>query len=97
MPDPAALVARITRMFEEQLQVTVPSADTDLFETGALDSISFIDLLLELEREYGLKISLDRIELGNFQTLARIAAFVAEGLEARAPASAAERRHARAE
>jgi len=96
MTDTAALLARITRLFEDRLQVVVPSADTDLFETGALDSLSFVDLLLEIEREFGLRVSLDRVELGAFQTLSRIAAFVAAGLEARAPAST-ERRHANAE
>ena len=97
MPDAATLVPRITRLFEDKLQVAVPSPDTDLFETGALDSLSFIDLLLEIEREYGLRVSLDRIELGAFQTIERIAAFVAAGLAARVPAAAEERRHARAE
>ena len=79
MTDTAAVLARITRLFEDKLQVAVPSADTDLFETGALDSLSFVDLLLEIEREFGLRISLDRVELGAFQTLSRIAAIVAAG------------------
>ena len=95
MTDPATLVARLTRMFEEELHVTVPAPDTDLFETGALDSLTFVDLLLMIERDFGLRVSLDRVELGSFQSIERIAAFVAAGLAARAPAE--ERRHARAE
>ena len=97
MPDHAELIARLTRLFERRLHVTVAAPDTDLFATGALDSLTFVDLLLEIEREYGLRISLDRIELGAFQTIERIAAFIAAGLDAKSPAAATERRHARAE
>jgi len=95
MPDAAALIPAITRMFEQELHVAVPAPDTDLFETGALDSLTFVDLLLMIERDFGLRVSLDRVELGAFQSIERIAAFVAAGLAARAPAE--ERRHARAE
>jgi acyl carrier protein len=103
MHDPAALAQRIARIFEENLRVAVPSADTDLFETGALDSLAFVDLLLEIEREYGLKVPLERLELESFRSIGRIAAYLAQALDGRAldgsapAAAAAQRRHAHAD
>jgi acyl carrier protein len=96
MHDPAALARRLARIFEENLKVEVPSVDTNLFESGALDSLSFVDFLLELEREYGIKVPLERLELENFSSIERIAAFLARTLDQAAP-DAAPGRHARAD
>jgi D-alanine--poly(phosphoribitol) ligase subunit 2 len=77
---------RIAGVFSGALHVEVPSADTDLFETGVLDSLAFVELLLQLEREFGLKTSVDDLELENFRSLDRICAFVsARAAEAGAP------------
>lgn len=100
MHDPAAIAQWLARIFEENLKVEVPSADTDLFDTGALDSLSFVDLLLEIEREYGIKVPLERLELDSFRSIARIAGFLAQALDGGGIAPAAgvpERRLARAD
>lgn len=72
----APLCQRLTRMFEERLHVEVPSVETDLLETGRLDSLGFVDLLVHLEREFGTEVSPADLELDNFRSIARIAAFV---------------------
>src|SRR5437867_1630151 len=53
-----------------------PSADTDLFETGVLDSMAFVELLLNLERSFGLKVAVDELEIENFRSIRKIADFV---------------------
>ena len=83
MSEPDSLERRIEKIFEEKLKLVVPSADTDLFATGVLDSLSFVELLLELERGYGVKISLEDLELENFRSIAGIARFVTDLLERR--------------
>ncbi len=83
MSEPDSLERRIGKIFEEKLKLVVPSTDTDLFATGGLDSLSFVELLLELERGYGVKISLEDLEIENFRTIARIARFVTDLLEHR--------------
>ena len=83
MSESDSLERRIEKIFEEKLKLVVPSADTDLFATGGLDSLSFVELLLELERGYGLKISLEDLELENFRSIAGIARFVTDLLERR--------------
>jgi methoxymalonate biosynthesis acyl carrier protein len=77
MAEPSALEARIRLLFRDKLKLDVPSVDTDLFETAALDSMVFVDLLLHLEREFGATVALEDIEFDHFRSIARIAEFVA--------------------
>jgi len=76
MNDPSGLRERIAGLFSNALHLHVPSADTDLFDTGVLDSLAFVELLLQLEREFGIKTSVDDLEMENFRSIARIAEFV---------------------
>jgi len=77
MADRASIEHRLAGLFDKHLNVSVPSAETDLFETGALDSLSFVDLLLRLEDEFGTKASVEDLEIENFRSIAQIAEFVA--------------------
>jgi acyl carrier protein len=77
MAEPSALEARIRQVFRDKLKLDVPSVDTDLFETAALDSMVFVDLLLHLEREFGVTVALEDIEFDHFRSIERIAEFVA--------------------
>jgi D-alanine--poly(phosphoribitol) ligase subunit 2 len=70
------LADRIGRIVSDALHLEVPSADVDLFETGVLDSLAFVELLLQLEREFGVSVTLDELEVDNFRSIERIAAFV---------------------
>ncbi len=78
MPGNDALKARITRLFAERLNLDVPSADTDLFESGALDSMAFVELLARLEGEFGIDVALGDIAMDTFRSIERIAGFVEE-------------------
>ena len=74
----ADLAARVAAIFSGVLNVEVESDDTDLFEAGLLDSLAFVELLLQLEREFGVTASVEDLELNNFRSIARIAAFVSQ-------------------
>jgi acyl carrier protein len=76
MNDTNGLHDRLTRAFSTVLHVEVPSIDADLFETGVLDSLAFVELLLHLEREFGVTPSSDELQFENFKSIARIAEFV---------------------
>ena len=78
MPFSPDLHDRIAAVFSAVLNVEVPSADTDLFEAGLLDSLAFVELLLRLEQDFGVTTSVDDLDAENFRTIARIAEFVAE-------------------
>jgi D-alanine--poly(phosphoribitol) ligase subunit 2 len=70
------VAARLTRIFPEVLHVDPPAADADLFENGLIDSLAFVELLMKLEQEFGVSVAVDDLELENFRTIERIAAFV---------------------
>jgi acyl carrier protein len=74
------LEARIRQVFRDKLKLDVPSVDTDLFETATLDSMVFVDLLLHLEREFGVTVGLEGIEFDHFRSIERIAEFVANAV-----------------
>lgn len=78
MGDARALEPRIRQLFRDKLALEVPAADTDLFETAALDSMMFVDLLVHLEREFGVKVAVEDIEFDHFRSIERIAEFVAQ-------------------
>jgi D-alanine--poly(phosphoribitol) ligase subunit 2 len=72
-----AIIARLGTVFVESFHIEVPSPDTDLLETGILDSFQFVELLVQLEQHFGLQIKIDDIDLDDLRTLARIARLLA--------------------
>ncbi len=76
MADRADIERRIADVFERHLHVRVPSPETDLFESGVLDSLTFVDLLVRLEQEFGIRTTVDELEVDEFNSIARIAEFV---------------------
>jgi D-alanine--poly(phosphoribitol) ligase subunit 2 len=71
------LTDRITIMLERTLHVRVPSPDVDLLDSGLLDSMSFVGLLLGIEREFGVAVALEDVDLEHFRSVHAIATFVA--------------------
>ena len=49
------------------LDVEVPSATTDLFQTGILDSQKFVELLLHLEKQFDTNINIEDFEFDNLR------------------------------
>jgi len=79
MSDATTVQRRIARWFLESLNLEIPSPETDLFETGVLDSLAFVELMLHLEQEFAVKITLEEVEIDNFRSVERIAAFLNGG------------------
>lgn len=79
MSDRATVQRRIADWFLASLNIEIPSPETDLFETGVLDSLAFVELVLHLEQEFGVKITLEHVEIDNFRSVERIAAFLLNG------------------
>ncbi len=77
MPDSNKLAQQISALFAEKLHLQVPSLDTDLIDTGLVDSLTFVEFLAQLEQEFGVQVLLQDLELDRFRTVTRIAAFVA--------------------
>jgi len=82
------IIERLGAVFTERFHIEVPTADTDLLETGILDSFQFVELLFQLEQHFGLRVSIDDIDLEDLRTLARIAQLVAANGGANEPPAA---------
>jgi methoxymalonate biosynthesis acyl carrier protein len=70
------IIERLSTLFVESFHIEVPSSDTDLLQTGILDSLQFVELLVQLEQRFGLQIKIDDIDLDDLRTLGRIARLV---------------------
>jgi len=77
LTDANAIIERLGALFVESFHVEVPSSDTDLLESGILDSFQLVELLFELEQRFGFRIKIENIDLDDLRTLARIARLVA--------------------
>ncbi len=77
MPNTSALTSQISALFAEKFRLQVPSPETDLIDTGFLDSLMFVEFLAQLEQEFGIQVSHDDLELDRFRTISLIARFVA--------------------
>ena len=82
MPDPASDLERLRALMLEHLHVDVPSPDVDLLESGVLDSLQLVDLLLIIEQHFGRRIPIETIDLDDLRSLGRLAQLL------RAPAAA---------
>ena len=72
----APLVRTISRLMAENLLVDVGSPEDDLLATGVLDSLTLIELLLNLEHHFGMKIPLDELEIEDVRSIQSIARLV---------------------
>ncbi len=68
----------LTQVLTEQLGIELPSPDTDLIETGLLDSLSFVEMLFEIEQRFGVSVEIETLELDDLRSLEKIGRFVAE-------------------
>jgi len=70
------VLPKITALFRDKLELDVPSPETDLLQPGLMDSLKFVDLLVHLEQEFGLTISVENLDVEDVRSLTRIADFV---------------------
>ena len=77
------LVSDLQELFRDKLGIEVPSPDADLIESGLLDSLRLVELLLGIEATLGYRIPLDEVELDDLRSIGRIARLIAERIAPR--------------
>ena len=76
VPHDNALVNAIYAVLRERLMVIVSSADIDLFETGLVDSIGLVELILALEDRFGISLPMENLEIDDLRSVDRIAGLI---------------------
>lgn len=76
-PQREGVEASVHRIFRDSLELDV-DVDTDVIAEGMLDSLAFVQLLLALEEEFGVKVDLADLELDDFNSVASVARLVAD-------------------
>jgi acyl carrier protein len=69
-------ILEISQLLSGKLFIDVDSPETDLLNTGLLDSLALVQLLVHLEERFGVRIALDAIEIEDLRSVASIAALV---------------------
>ena len=59
MNESNGMVRKVQALFLSKLHIEVPSPETDLFEEGLLDSLRLVDVLLHIEQEFSVEVSLE--------------------------------------
>ena len=71
------LLDQIRAVLAEKLLIRVESPETDLLDVGGLDSISLVELAVNIENRFGCRIDFSQVEIDDFRSIASIAKFVA--------------------
>jgi D-alanine--poly(phosphoribitol) ligase subunit 2 len=68
-----ALVGDIRGVLRDHLHVLVESPDTNLLESGLVDSIGLVELILRLEDRFGIALPMESLELDDLRSMNTIA------------------------
>ncbi len=71
-----SLISQLNALFLDQLSIEVPGPDTDLIETGMIDSMKLVELLVQIEQQFGLRIELEQIEIDDLRSVRGIARMI---------------------
>lgn len=76
MQPASKLEGDIRAVLRDHLTVMVGSPDVDLLETGLIDSIGLVELILQLEDRFGVSLPMDTLEIDDFRSINRIAELI---------------------
>lgn len=72
-----ALTAKMSQLLQDELNLEIDDLDQDLIEEGLLDSLSLVEMLLLLEEQFGIEVSIVDIDFEEFRTVRNLVRFVA--------------------
>jgi acyl carrier protein len=70
--------ALVKRVYEANQKGSLPENFVLMGDEGVLDSISILDLVVALEREFGIEVTAEDVQPANFQDVASLTRFIAE-------------------
>jgi len=60
---------RLRDILANTLGTTAPDPDTDLVQSGLLDSLALVELLVAVEQEFAITFSPEELEIESFRSL----------------------------
>jgi acyl carrier protein len=66
---------RLSALFSE-MHLEVPSSETDLFDSGILDSQRLVELLFQIEQNFNTQVNVEDLEIEKFRCIETIAALI---------------------
>ena len=73
-----SILYRVRVLLREVLGIEPPSDNTDLMESGLMDSLALVTMIAELEQEFQVDFPLDNLDVDRFRSVRRIAEFLGE-------------------
>ena len=67
---------KIRNFLEKETQRVIETDDTDLIKLGVLDSFSMIKLISFIEDEFNLKVDMEELNPGNFNSVDTIVSMI---------------------
>lgn len=72
----ASRTAIVREVVQDVLGIKLSSDSTDLIDTGLLDSLGLVDLVLALENAFGLELPFAALDIDDFRTVLSLAELV---------------------
>ena len=72
-----SLQQQISDIFAERFDTKLESDEVDLLETGLVDSVKIVELVLEIEQRFGVSLPFEELEIEDFRTVPRLAERIA--------------------
>lgn len=72
-----ALNDRIRGLLVRALNIDPASDETDLIESGVIDSLALVELLFALEQEFSVSVPFDTLDIESFRSIRTIAELIA--------------------
>jgi acyl carrier protein len=66
----------VQNVLKTVLNTTQPLENVDLIETGIMDSLALVSVIMELETVFNVTIPFEKLEIDNFRTLDSISQFI---------------------
>lgn len=76
MLDGKGILQQVCDIVSQRVVVEIESADFDLLQAGAIDSLGLTSLIFDLEQCFGVSFNLESLEIDDFRSIASIAELV---------------------
>ncbi len=75
--DPKQVKETVRAFINSAINIEALADEENLFESGIVNSLFAVQLMTFVERQYGIEIGMDDLDIENFKSISATAAFIA--------------------